>query len=510
MEYYLNVKLPETFGTDVASKQALTKVVRQQNGDGWELKSVDMTRHIARFVKTLENDDSHVNVVDSNDTRISIRLTGKEDMEELSRWVSNKYGEKFTLVSVEPLSKTAYFRVISVEEDRCRQAVAALFGQKPWDVSVKRRSDGGFSISLPVGYRPSRYDTQLDELAATTIGKIGWSFISDPASGTGEFIPGSPPTFPPYVLFEQAPQSQKWNEIYLGEKLGTKDNPDTQPLFTDLDINPHTLINGTTNSGKSVLVFALITGAILGGWDLAIVDPEKEGIDFEVFRPWIPQGRLATKLDRAEALMQEISDELGRRTNIIKSNGKRKWTELPEGTFNPMMVIIEEAASLLMLQPVPKGLDKEDEKYIATIESNALRSSIQVLIYELLRKARFAGIHLTIVSQTSKATNGLPPSMRELTSGRILTGTSPTATQRDTALKDSKSVPTVPSWIASDVDSRVARGVGVFEFDGMPSGVFKGAYIDTSDIPVILEKAGVPTRAEVLELEREAHVSQRD
>jgi len=482
----MDVELPSSFGPDIASRNALVRLVRRKWGEEWELRTVDMSRRIAKFVKSSETE-----VVNSDDLQISIRLTGKENMEELSRWVANKYGEKYALSSVEPLSKTALFKVISPDEDRCRQSVAALFSQKPWEVEVKKRDDGGFTISLPVGYRPSRYDTQLDELASTTVGKIGWSFMSDPAAGVGHFIPGSPPTFPQIIQFNKAPKSGSWNRIYIGERLGTRDNPETQPLFTDLDVNPHTLINGTTNSGKSVLVFALITGALIGGWDLAIVDPEKEGIDFESFRPWVPYQRLATHLDRAESLLQEVLDELAKRTSVIRNSKKRKWTELPPGTFRPLMVVIEEAASLLMLQPVPKGLDKENPRYIDVVESNAKRSAIQSMIYELLRKARFAGISIVLVSQTSKATNGIPPSMRELTSGRILTGSSPTVTQRDTALKDSKSVPFVPAWITSD--NSVARGVGVYEFDGMPAGVFKSVYIDTDDIAAILTNAGVPT-----------------
>ncbi|WP_276972437.1 FtsK/SpoIIIE domain-containing protein [Ferrimicrobium acidiphilum] len=502
MEFFLNVKLPTSFKADIASKKALQMSVARMHGDGWTLRSVDLSKGVARFVR-VSNDDDRAYEPDVGEQHISVRLTGKEDLDELSRWVASKYGEQYTLTSVDPISKTAFFKVLSPEADRCRWSVAALFSQKPWEVTVDNRPGGGFVVSLPPSYRPSRYDKQLDELASTTIGKPGWSFVGDPTSGKGEFIPGSPPTFPALIPFQDVPRSNLWSRIYLGEQLGTRDSPETKPLFTDLDSNPHTLINGTTNSGKSVLVFALITGALIGGWDLVIIDPEKEGIDFEVLRPWITPGNLATTLHTSVAALERVLDEMQRRTNIIKSNLKKKWTELPVGTFPPIMVVIEEAASLLTLEPISKGLSKESEAYLTLVENNAMRGSIQDMIGRLLRKARFTGISLVIVSQTSRAASGLPPAMRELTSGRILTGVSPTKSQRDTALKDPDAVPTVPPWIAND--PLASRGVGVFEFDGSPPGIFKSVFIEISKEPGedkvvladILAQNGVLTRSEL-------------
>jgi hypothetical protein len=496
MDQVLNIKLPASFKPDKASQQALQMSVVQAHGDGWELRSVDITKGVARFVRTV-NDADPAYQPDISDQRISVRLTGKEDFTSLAQWVASKYGKQYSLTSVDPVAKVAIFQVLSPEIDRCRNSLASLFGQKPWEITVSQRPGGGFVVSLPSDYRPSKYDRQLSEIAATVVGKPGWSFVGDSSSGQGEFIPGELPTFPPIIHFKDVPLSHSWSRIYLGEQLGTQESPSTKPLYTDFDTNPHILINGTTNSGKSVLVFALITGALIEGWDLVIIDPEKEGIDFESFRPWIAQGNLATTLTAAAITMERVVDEMGRRTNIIRNNHVRKWTELPEGTLTPMMVVIEEAASLLTLEPISKGLDKESEAYLVMTENNAMRGDIQHKMSLLLRKARFTGISLVIVSQTSRAASGLPPAMRELTSGRILTGPSPTKAQLETALKDPSSVPAVPSWIANDTEA--ARGVGVFEFDGYPPGVFKGVFINGEpELVSVLNKYRVPTRLDSL------------
>lgn len=500
MEVYLNVKLPSSFQANEASKKALCKSFEHQHGPGWVLKSIDMGARKARFVRV--DDGEHPYIPEVGDKRISIQLVGKQDLDELSNWVAKKYGDEYTLASVDSVSKTAIFRILSPEAARCRQSLASLFNQKPWEVSVEARPGGGFIVSLPPGYRDSRYERPLDELATTVVGKPGWSFVADPTAGKGEFVPGVPPTFPAIIRFEHVPPSGQWNRIYIGERLGTKDSPETKPLFTDLDTNPHTLINGTTNSGKSVLVFAMITGALINGWDLVILDPEKGGIDFEVFRPWIAPGNLAVTLGTAVAALDRVMDEQERRKNIILASQKRKWTELKEQTFPPIMVVIEEAASLLTLEPISKGLSKDSEEYLILNENNAMRASIQNKIFQLLRKARFTGISLVIVSQTSRANSGLPPAMRELTSGRILTGPSPTSSQRTTSLKEADAVPVVPTWIANDPVA--SRGVGVFEFDGIAPGVFKSVFIETEKAPGedkivladILDQRGVKRRGD--------------
>ena len=80
-----------------------------------------------------------------------------------------------------------------------------------------------------------------------------------------------------------------------------------------------------------------------------------------------------------------------------------------------------------------------------------------------------------LASQVASTTVGIPPELRANLPGKVLLGAKPTDGNRRLALANHDHIPTVPAYIA-DASGGVARGVGVFEFEGKTPGVFKGFF----------------------------------
>ena len=59
--------------------------------------------------------------------------------------------------------------------------------------------------------------------------------------------------------------------------------------------------------------------------------------------------------------------------------------------------------------------------------------------------------------------------------GKVLLGAKPTDGNRRLALANHDHVPMVPPYLA-ETSGGIARGVGVFEFEGKTPGVFKGYF----------------------------------
>lgn len=487
MEHRITLALPSNFQPTVQFERALQNLVMSKYGPEWEIRSIDATKKKAIIVKKL---DSEINDVQQDKLTISVRLPQKYDLDRVVLEIHQKYGNAFALVKLDTLGGVAVFKKLSDDERRCRDAVASVLKQQPWDVQVTKTKKGGFIVNLPPGYRDSQYAVSMNEIAESTIGTPGWSFVASPQTNTGEFVPGKPPTLPKSIPFGHHIDTQnQWHRIYLGEALGTKSDPRTTPLFTDFNENPHMLITGTTGSGKSVTVTTLILHALLGGWKLVILDPVKSGADFAYFAPWTETNGFALSIHSTAEVTEWIQDEFERRRSIIRRHLARNWTELPPGTIQPLMVVFDEVSTALAQLPVPSGGDSDDPVIMELRASNAKRAKVQALLLQLLQSARFSGIFLVLVTQTANNNTGIPPSMRNLMSGRIMMGVSPTEEQQKFSLANPKSVPPVPSWIAQD--SNISKGCGVFEFSGYPPGVFKSEFVDVREVSKLLKKHGV-------------------
>lgn len=168
--------------------------------------------------------------------------------------------------------------------------------------------------------------------------------------------------------------------VYPGvDVLGT-------PYCFDLAVAPHLLVGGTTGSGKSVCLHALILSLIAKlsptALQLALIDPKQ--VDLAVYRssPYLYRNEIATTSSSAREMLIELVAEMEARYSTFMTAGvsnideaRKKRMEIPY-----IVVVIEELADLLIM-----GKDIEDH------------------IVRLAQKARAAGIHLVIATQRPDA-----------------------------------------------------------------------------------------------------------
>ncbi|MFP4323250.1 MAG: DNA translocase FtsK, partial [Anaerolineales bacterium] len=168
--------------------------------------------------------------------------------------------------------------------------------------------------------------------------------------------------------------------------IGLGQSVDGTPVSADLTTMPHLLIAGTTGSGKSVCVNAIITCLLLQNspdeLQFIMVDPKRveltgyNGIPHLISNVVVDLERIIGVLKWVQREMDERYKKLNERTarNIEDYNRKLRddETKMPY-----LVVVIDELADLMMLAP------DETEKLIA----------------RLAQMARATGIHLIISTQ---------------------------------------------------------------------------------------------------------------
>lgn len=180
-----------------------------------------------------------------------------------------------------------------------------------------------------------------------------------------------------------SPEFQKINSklrIVLGKSV------DGAPIVADLTTMPHMLIAGTTGSGKSVCVNAVISCLLLQNspddLKLVMVDPKRVELTGYNGIPHLVSN-VVVDLERIVSVLKWVTREMDERykkfsaasaRNILDYNGKLG----PNDAKLPyLVVIIDELADLMMLAP------EETEKVLA----------------RLAQMARATGIHLILATQ---------------------------------------------------------------------------------------------------------------
>lgn len=159
-----------------------------------------------------------------------------------------------------------------------------------------------------------------------------------------------------------------------------------KPYSFDLAAAPHLLVGGTTGSGKSVCLHALILSLVArlpaSALKLALIDPKQ--VEFSVYRgsEYLYREEVATDAASARELLIELVTEMEARYQTFMAarvnnihEARKKKIDLPY-----IVVFIEELADLLFV-------DRDIEDYIV----------------RLAQKARAAGIHLVLATQRPDA-----------------------------------------------------------------------------------------------------------
>jgi S-DNA-T family DNA segregation ATPase FtsK/SpoIIIE len=171
---------------------------------------------------------------------------------------------------------------------------------------------------------------------------------------------------------------------------------------------PHTLIAGTTGSGKSVLVLNLILDiCAFNSSTLAkiyLIDP-KAGVDYFALDslPHLAEG-IITEKQRAIEVMESLFTEMERRytrfAQVRVSNLMQHNLKVPESERLPVLWVVHDEFAEWML----------DDEYQAAVSS---------LVQRLGAKARAAGIHLIFAAQRPDV-NVFPMQLRDNLDNRLI------------------------------------------------------------------------------------------
>lgn len=159
------------------------------------------------------------------------------------------------------------------------------------------------------------------------------------------------------------------------------------PFTSDLSKMPHLLIAGTTGSGKSVCVNAILAGYLLtltpDQLRLMLVDPKRVELTGYNGIPHL-LAPVITEVDKVVTALQRMMQEMDLRYKVFAANGVRNIEEfnnkaLSEGKkpLHYIIVVIDELADMMMLAP------EETER----------------TLIRLAQLARATGIHLIVATQ---------------------------------------------------------------------------------------------------------------
>lgn len=153
-----------------------------------------------------------------------------------------------------------------------------------------------------------------------------------------------------------------------------------EPVIFDLAEAPHLFVAGTTGSGKSVCVHALLLSLLSSGRNvrLALIDPKE--VEFTAYagckRLW--GEKVVTEADEASKMLDGLVAEMDSRQKELAALGVANLAEAQAkgSTLPRVVVVIDELADLLMQKP-----DSE------------------TALIRLAQKARAVGIHLVLATQ---------------------------------------------------------------------------------------------------------------
>ncbi|MDH5642224.1 MAG: DNA translocase FtsK, partial [Nitrospira sp.] len=199
--------------------------------------------------------------------------------------------------------------------------------------------------------------------------------------------------------FDQARKSMALPMAFGKDALG-------RPIIRDLGAMPHVLVGGATGQGKSVFENVMLASLLMARTPrelrLVMVDPKQ--VEFTPYAH-IPH-LLAPVIDdsrRAVGVFEWVVEEMERRYTLLKNAGTRKISEYNE-------LGVRERAKRLK----EHGIDPDDEPahlpFIAVIVDEladmmlvASDTKVDELIARIAAKARAAGIHLILVTQSPRS-----------------------------------------------------------------------------------------------------------
>jgi hypothetical protein len=184
------------------------------------------------------------------------------------------------------------------------------------------------------------------------------------------------------------------HRVWLGQLLDGSD------AIWDLTIEPHGLVAGQTNSGKSKTVEALLTQFAVKGWELIVITPKLNDpilSGFTTGRHTVITGITDEALELVVEMFRSERAERTERQKIQAEYGVEWWHQVPPE------ILAERPLKLLMLDESRSALmtHKGESEHRRTLKAEILHAW-----NEWVQEGRSAGHHGLIVSQ-SIAVDGL-------------------------------------------------------------------------------------------------------
>ncbi|MCB2263155.1 MAG: DndE family protein [Candidatus Thiosymbion ectosymbiont of Robbea hypermnestra] len=155
------------------------------------------------------------------------------------------------------------------------------------------------------------------------------------------------------------------------------------PIIRNLAEAPHVLLAGTTGSGKSVCLHAILLSLLANhdarGLRLLLVDPKRVELSPYEGLPHLLAPIVTDGVEAARAF-KNLTKEMEQREKLLASRGVREWDSLQHTAPPRIVVIVEELADLF-----DQGPESEDP------------------LVRLAQKARATGIHLVLATQRPDA-----------------------------------------------------------------------------------------------------------
>ncbi len=246
------------------------------------------------------------------------------------------------------------------------------------------------------GPRVTRYELQL--APGTKVGKV--ANLKDDLSyalATTEIrilapIPGKQavgvevPNLSPNLvtlgdIYDDLPQTASPLSVWLGKDISGA------AVWADLARMPHILIAGTTGSGKSGCINAILTSILLRATPdearLILIDPKKIELNYYESIPHLLTPVVSSPKEASAVLLNVVS-EMERRyerlsqvraRNLAEAN--RAFRKRGEDELPYLLVVIDELADLMMVSP----------------------QEVEDSIIRLAQKSRAVGIHLVLATQ---------------------------------------------------------------------------------------------------------------
>lgn len=255
------------------------------------------------------------------------------------------------------------------------------------------------------------------------------------------------------------------------------------------------LTGGFVPTHNTILLLTWVAQALMRGHEVVIVDPTKAGLDFATIRPWTVAW--ADTLPLAQATMERVYEEVTRRKAVLQQYGEVKWSDLNPQVrraerIHPVTVVLDEYGSLVMEEPIPKGLGKDHPYVVDAQERNAARAIVASITGRVAREARFVGIHLSIGLQRPDAAIVSGEMRSNLTSGVQLSAPGkPPSREALTMLFPGETAAHVDEVLRA-LDDGKSRGLGVIAADGGQARGLRVGYAPARQIPELLTERGVP------------------